>query len=110
MVGLIAYDACQSEQRTHATIVLELGDAAREITELDAELVVAGEVIGKFHRQALPGQSIGRCAFDVALPEPTATVRIDLEIGGALRSFVRLIRPIEGSTVTVPLAAALRKS
>ena len=108
MVGLIAYDSCQSEHRTHATIVIDLGDSARDVSELDAELRVAGEVVGKFHRRALPGQAIGRCAFDVAVSEATATVRVDVEIAGTLRSFERTVRPVEGSTVTVPLATALR--
>ena len=108
MVGLIAYDSCRKEDRTHATVVLDLGDAARDVREIDAELVVGGDVIGMFHRKALPGSAIGRCAFEVAMPETAAVIRLEVDVNGGVRSFERTIRPIESSTVTVPLEAALR--
>jgi hypothetical protein len=108
MVGLIAYDACQKQERTHATIVLDLGAAAPQVRQVDAELVVGGDVIGKFHRVALPGSTIGPCTFETAMPEETGTLQIDVELGGKRRSFERVIRPIEGSTVTVSLGPDLR--
>ncbi len=113
MVGLIAYDTCQKEERTHATIVLGLGDAEPRVRAVDAELIVQGEVIGQFHRRALPGLQIGPCRFEAAMPDEQGELRIDVELGpegGPLtrRRVVRQVRAAEGSTVTIPLAAELR--
>ena len=108
MVGLIAYDACDKQERTHSTIVLDLGEAAASVRAIDAELVVGGEVIGVFHRKALPGAAIGPCKFETAMPEESGELRIDVELNGTHRVLVRQLRTIEGSTTTVPLGPDLR--
>ncbi len=108
MVGVIAYDACRNEQRTHATIVLDLGAAAPEVREVNAELFSGGSSIAVFQRIAPPGAGIGPCRFETALPEEVAELRIDVRLTDRSRSLTKTIRPIEGSVTTVPLADALR--
>ncbi|MBS1118120.1 MAG: hypothetical protein H6Q90_348 [Deltaproteobacteria bacterium] len=108
VVGLIAYDACSKQERTHATIVLDFGDSAPRVRSVDAELTVAGQVIGMFHRVALSGSSIGPCKFEAALPEQAGELRIDVELAGARKHLVRRIQADEGATVTVPLAVDLQ--
>ncbi len=108
LVGLIAYDTCEKEERTNTTLVLDLGAAAPRVRAVDAELVVGGEVIGTFHRVALPGLQIGPCQFDAAMPDTSGELRIDVDLGGGPRRIIRQIHADEGSTVTVSLAADLR--
>jgi hypothetical protein len=108
VVGLIAYDSCHKQERTHATIVLDLGEAAPRVRAVDAELTVGGEVIGMFHRIALPGSSIGPCRFEAALPKEAGELRIDVELVGGHKHLTRRIQADEGATVTVPLGADLR--
>lgn len=108
MVGLIAYDTCDKQERTNTTLVLDLGAAAPHVRAVDAELVVAGEVIGTFHRVALPGLQIGPCRFEAAMPDTSGELRIDVDLAGVTRRIVRQIHADEGSTVTVPLAVELR--
>jgi len=108
MVGVIAYDSCRKQERTHATIVLDLGTAAPDVREINAELFSGGESLAVFHRIAPPGSSIGPCRFETALPEETAELRIDVRLGDRARSVTKMIRPIEDSVTTVPLADALR--
>ncbi|MEO8705237.1 MAG: hypothetical protein ABI867_34665 [Kofleriaceae bacterium] len=107
MVGLIAYDACKKQERTHATVQFDLGERAADVTEIDVQLSVAGDVIGTFHRRALPGSPIGPCTFETALTENVGQLRIEVDYKGKRAVLERTIRPIEGSTVTVPLAADL---
>ncbi len=108
VVGLIAYDACTKQERTHATIVLDLGEAAPQVRAIEAELTVGGEVIGMFQRRALPGSAIGPCTFETALPEQSGELRIVVDLGGRQKQLLRRIHAEEGSTVTVPLGADLR--
>lgn len=108
VVGLIAYDTCTKQERTHATFVLELGDAEPRVRALDAELRVDGDVIGTFHRAALPGLLIGPSRFEAAMPDETGELRIEVDLGTERRKIVRRVRAEEGATVVVPLAAELR--
>jgi hypothetical protein len=109
MVGVIAYDACSKEERTHATIVLDLGEAAADVRTVDAELMTAtGESLSVFHRAAPPGGTIGPCRFDAALPDEVAQIRIDVGLRDKMRTITKTLRPIEGSTVTVPLGPLLQ--
>ncbi len=107
VVGLIAYDACTKQERTHAKIVLDLGDAAPQVRSVDAELTVQGEVIGMFHRAALPGASIGPCKFEAALPDEAGELRIEVDVAGHHKQLVRRIQADEGATVTIPLGPDL---
>ncbi len=103
VVGLIAYDAYRKEDRTHATIVLDFGAAAPGVRSVEAELTSRGESMGTFHKAALPGQAIGDCKFDTLLSDEVGELRIDIGLEADRRTLTRTVRPIEGSTVTVPL-------
>ncbi len=108
VVGLIAYDACRAQQRTHATIVLDFGDVTADVREVNAELFSGGDSIAVFHRQAPPGAGIGPCRFETAMPAETGELHIDIRLEDRSRSLTKTIRPIEESVTTVPLADALR--
>lgn len=108
VVGLIAYDACNKQQRTHATIVLDFGAAAAEVREVNAELFSDGESIVVFQRTALPGGGIGPCRFETAMPADTGELQIDLRLATRMVSSRKLIRPLEGSVTTVPLEDLVR--
>ena len=110
MVGLIAYDSCDAAQRTHAKIVLELGDAEEHVRMLRAELVVEGEVIGTFERRAPEGLRIGcPCQFETAMPADDGQVRVEALVGGQRRTVTKPIHAAEGATVRVLLADDLRR-
>ena len=106
-IALLAQQTCTKQQRTHATIVLELGDAEPRVRSVDAELVVGGETINTFHRKALDSMKIGPCRFEAALPANDAELRIDVEVDGTHKRLVRKLHAEEGATVTVPLAREL---
>nr|MBA3502911.1 hypothetical protein [Deltaproteobacteria bacterium] len=55
MVGVIAYDACEKEERHHATIMIDLGDAELRVKGFTAELVVNNDVVSTFERRAISG-------------------------------------------------------
>jgi hypothetical protein len=106
-IALLAQQTCTKQQRTHATIVLELGDAEPRVRSVDAELVVDGETISTFHRKALDNMKIGPCRFEAALPANDAELRIDVDVDGARKLLTRKLHAEEGATVTVPLAREL---
>lgn len=112
MVGLIAYDACEKQERTHSTIVLDLGEAAPQVRSIEAELLVKGEVIHTFQRTALPGSGIcatvGPCEFEAAMPDEHGELRLVVQVGDRRRELVRSVRALEGGRVTVPLGPDLR--
>jgi hypothetical protein len=108
MVGVIAYDACRNEERHHTTIVLDLGEAADDVREVNAEVFSGGESMATFHRAALEGSPIGPCRFEAAIREEIAEVRIDIRLPKRTVVVSKTIRPIEGSTTTLPLGDQLR--
>jgi hypothetical protein len=104
MVGLIAYDSCDAQQRTHATIVLELGEAEAAVTSIRAELVSGGEVIGTFERRALSGLRIGcPCRFETAMPEESGQLRVEASVDGVRRTVTKPIHATEEATIRVLL-------
>jgi hypothetical protein len=107
MVGVIAWDSCTTQERTHATIVIDFGDKASDVREVNAELFSGGESMVTFHRAALPGSSIGPCRFEGVMPEDTGELRLDVRLKDRSRSLTKTIRPIEGSTTTVSIGDAL---
>jgi hypothetical protein len=106
MVGLIAYDSCRKEERTHSTVLLDFGGA--DVRAVDAELTSGGESMGGFHKAALPGSTIGPCSFKTLLVGEVGELRIDITLPDRQRTLTRVIRPIEESTVTVSLGPDLR--
>jgi hypothetical protein len=104
MVGLIAYDACEKEERHHSTIVVELGAAEPRVQRFTAELYVKGELISTFERRALKDLRIGcPCKFDTAMPAETGELRFVVEVDGKLVRQTKQLRVLEGSTTTVKL-------
>ena len=98
-IVLIARDACNKEQRTHATIVFDVG-SDNHADGLDAELFTDGAFIATFHHAAFTG----RVQFDASLPAEDGELHIDLDVGGKLKKTVRHFHAVESSTVTIPLA------
>jgi hypothetical protein len=108
LVLVIAYDSCQKQERHHSTIVIELGDAEPRVTSFTAELVVKGDVIGKFERRALSGMRIGcPCKFETAMPADAGELRFDVTVDGKLRHVTKQLNVIEGGKATVQLGADL---
>jgi hypothetical protein len=107
-MGLLIHHTCQGAERTRATIVLDFGEAAAKVDRVDAQLVVAGDVIGTFHRKALPGMKLGEAKFEVSMPEPEGTLQVDVALGETERRLVRKVRAEEGATVFVRLGDDLR--
>jgi len=106
-IGLIARDSCEKHPRTHTTVELELGDAAAQVRAVDVEVVIRGATVGRYHRAALPDAAIGPCRFELALPEDDGELQIDIDLGGAHRVLTRRFHAVEGSTMSVALAADL---
>jgi len=108
MVGLIAFDTCKKQERTHATIVIDLGDAEPRVRSIVAELVVEAEVIGNFERRALPDLRIGcPCKFETAMPAESGELRLVVDVDGKLRRITKQLHVIEGGTTTVKLGPDL---
>ena len=108
MVGLIAFDTCKKQERTHATIVIDLGDAEPRVRSIVAELVVEAEVIGNFERRALPDLRIGcPCKFETAMPAESGELRLVVDVDGKLRHITKQLHVIEGGKTTVKLGPDL---
>ena len=104
MVGLIAYDSCQKQERHHATIVVELGEAEARVQAFSAELYVDGEQISRFERRALTGMRIGcPCKFETAMPKEHGELRFEVEVDGTIKKQTKQLHVIEGGKTTVKL-------
>jgi hypothetical protein len=109
VVALIAYDTCDKAERTHATIVMDLGEAEARVRGIQAELVVENEVIGNFSRRAMPDMRIGcPCSFSTAMPSESGELRIEVDLGGEVRTITKKVHAIEGGKTTVSLERELR--
>ena len=106
-LGLMARESCNKHQRTHATIVLELGAAASRVHALDAEVWMNGERVSVYHREPTDGAMIGPTKFDASLPSDDGELHIDVDAGATVRHVVRRFHAADGSTVTIPLADEL---
>jgi hypothetical protein len=107
-MGLLIRDTCQSEQRIHASIVIDAGEAEAKVKTIDAKVIVQGETLGEVHREAQPGMRIGPAKFDVALPEEDGQVIIDVDLGTEKRHVMRRIHVTEGATIQIDLSSDLR--
>ena len=104
MVGVIAYDACQKEERHHATILVDLGTAEARVKRFTAELFVDGEQVSIFERNALSNLTIGcPCKFETAMPAETGELRFAVHVDGQVKQLTKKIHVIEGGTTTVKL-------
>lgn len=109
VVGLIAYDSWDKEERTRATFVLDYGAAEPDVKAIDAEIWMNNEQVTQFHRQALEGMHIGVSKFEASLPDVDGEIRIDVDLGPkGHRELTRKIHIDEGATVTVPLERDLQ--
>jgi hypothetical protein len=106
-MAVLIQKTCNKQTRTHATVVLDLGDAEPRVKSVDAHLVVAGEAIVEFHRAALPDLRIGPCSFAVSMPADDGELTIDVDLGTTKRHLTRRIHASDGATVNVPLASDL---
>jgi hypothetical protein len=102
-IAVLARDSCTKTQRTHATVVLDLGSGARDARALDADVLIGDDVLATYHKAALPGSGLGATKFEASIPAEDADVRIDIDLGTRHVKVARRIHIVEGSTVTVPL-------
>jgi hypothetical protein len=110
VVGLIAYDACNKEERTRATIVFDYGTVEPQVRAVEAELWMNNANIAQFtHRVTLEGARMGKTSFKVSVPAKDGELRIDVELeGGVHKQVIRAVHIEEEATVTVPLERDLR--
>jgi len=104
-LGLIAYDTCDKKERTHATIVLDFGAAARDVRAVEAEIWMNGEQVTQFRREAASeGAYIGPARFETSLPDTNGELRIDVDLRAGPRKHVtKTLHVDEGATVTIRL-------
>ena len=102
-IAVLARDSCTKAQRTHATVVIDLGAGARDARALDADVLIGDDVLATYHKAALPGSGLGATKFEASIPAEDADVRIDIDLGTRHVKVARRIHIVEGSTVTVPL-------
>ena len=102
-IGLIAYDTCNKQERTHATVVIDYGVYQSDVKSIDVELWSDGGQMVQFHRAAMPGQTIGSTQFKALMPSQDGELRIDVELSSGHRVFKRRIHTEEGATVRVPI-------
>jgi hypothetical protein len=106
-IGWIAWDACDSGERTRTTVELQLGAAAPEVRAVEVEVWLGTELHTRYHRAALPGMAIGPCRFELSLPRNDGELRIDVDLGATRRQITRRFHAVEGSTMYVALADEL---
>jgi hypothetical protein len=112
MVGLIAYDAWKKEKHAGitGTVVIELGEAAPRVREVEAEMFVRGESVSVFRCAALSGAQIGDCRFEARMPAPDGELRLAIDVGEpARRRITRGVHLEDRATVHVDVGPELLK-
>lgn len=107
-MGLLIRQTCQQEQRIHATVVIDAGEAEPRVKTIEAKVIVQGETYGELRREAAPGMRIGKARFAVALPEADAQLIIDVDLDTEKRHVLRRIHAAEGATIELDLSSDLR--
>lgn len=108
-LGFIAYDTCNKQQRTSATIVIDYGAAERDVHAIEADVWMNNEQVSQFHREAQGDALIGKTQFKASLPDTDGELRIDVELAnGEHRKTSRAIHVAEGASVTIQLERDLR--
>jgi hypothetical protein len=100
-MGVIVQQTCTKQQRTHATIELDLGALAASAQTVDAELFIGPDSIAKFHRVSVPGLRSRPDRFEVAMPAPDGELHIDVDLGAEHRAVIRGIHADEGAVIKV---------
>ncbi len=106
-MGLLIRESCQKQQRTHATIHVDLPAQKAQIAAIDADVVVGGDNFGHLHRAAAADLPIDArpLEFAVTLPDDDGEVRFDLELAsGAHKQIVRRFHASEGATIRFALS------
>jgi hypothetical protein len=112
VVGLIAYDAWKKEKDAAitGTVVLDFGEAAPRVREVEAQMFVRGRPIENNLRcVALTGMRIGDCRFQARMPEPDGELRISIDLGDARRQLKRGVHLEPGGTLRVELGPELAR-
>ena len=109
-IGLIVKDSCEKGQRTHTTVELQFGAAEPQVRGVEVDVMLGEETFATFHRNALPGSTIGPCQFKLSLPQPDGELRIDVDLGSTHQHLTRRFHVVEGGTtlVTIPVHEASR--
>ena len=102
-IALIAKDTCDKSQRAHTAVELEFGADRSEVRAVDVEVYTGSERVAAFHREALPGGTIGPCRFQLSLADEDAELRIDIDRGATRQQLTRRVRVIEGSTTLIAI-------
>jgi hypothetical protein len=108
-IAFIAYDSCEKQERTSATIVIDYGAAERDVRAIEAEVWMNGEQVTQFRRAAVADALIGPTQFKGSLPDTDGELRVDVELRtGERRTATRAIHVTEGATIRVQLERDLR--
>jgi hypothetical protein len=103
VIGLIAKDSCEKDQRTHTTVELAFGAAKPRVREVAVDVVVDGDTITTFRRTAQPDAVIGPCRFELAVPGDHGELRIDVELSDAHHQLSRRFYAVDGGTIQVTI-------
>lgn len=108
-IAFLVQHTCLSSQRHHATVILDLGADAATARSVTAEVRAPNapaddEPLGLFHRTALEGSTVCPCKFEVALPDDTAELAIDIALPSTTKHVKRTLHVIDdGGTIQVKL-------
>jgi hypothetical protein len=78
-IALIGHEQCTKMHRTHATVVLDLGDVAPRVVSVDAEVRIGDESAAIFHRAAHPMAGAGSRRVTIVVIGPGTPVRDELD-------------------------------
>ena len=108
-LGLIAYDTCGKAERTHATIVLDFGNAVNDVRSVEAEVWMDHDVVADFRREALDGIGIGQVRFTGSFPAKEGELRMKVHLAdGRIPEVTRPLEVTDGATITFKLEHHLR--
>ena len=98
-MGLVVRETCTKEQRTHATIQIDLGADLAAAQSVEADLLVGDESIGHFRRTRMMGLAPAKCSFEVAMTADDGELRIDVDLGDHHHLVKRAIHATENATI-----------
>ena len=108
-IAFMAYETCDKQERTSATIVIDYGAAERDVRAIEAEVWMNGEQVTQFRRAAVADGLIGPTQFKGSLPASDGELRMDVELrSGEHRTANRAIHVTEGATIRIQLERDLR--
>lgn len=107
-VVLLARQSCAKHDRTTATFAFDFGSAAASVQAVDVDVYEGGEPFSHFHRDALPGHTIGPTRFSGTLPEASGELHVAVTLPSGVRMITKPFHADDGSTVMVSLERDLR--